>query len=47
MVEKRRIRIFGAGVRGAVIADLLRWHYADTYDIDGFSGPWAGGAWTG
>lgn len=36
MAAKQRIRIFGAGVRGAVIADLIRWHYADTYEIDGF-----------
>jgi sugar O-acyltransferase (sialic acid O-acetyltransferase NeuD family) len=30
------IRIFGAGVRGDVIADLLAWHFADRYALDGF-----------
>ncbi len=30
------IRIFGAGVRGQVIADLIAWHFADRFRLDGF-----------
>jgi sugar O-acyltransferase (sialic acid O-acetyltransferase NeuD family) len=32
----QKIRIFGAGVRGQVIADLLAWRFADAYQLDGF-----------
>lgn len=33
---KRKIRIFGAGVRGQVIADLVRWQFAAAYELDGY-----------
>jgi sugar O-acyltransferase (sialic acid O-acetyltransferase NeuD family) len=32
----QKIRIFGAGVRGQVIADLLAWRFSDAYRLDGF-----------
>ncbi len=31
-----RLRLFGAGTRGRVVADFIRWRFADTYTIDGF-----------
>lgn len=43
------IRIFGAGVRGQVIADLIAWHFADRFSLDGFydDGKLAGSAGPG
>lgn len=32
----KRLRIFGAGIRGAVIADLVGWQLSDDFVIDGF-----------
>lgn len=30
------IRIFGAGVRGSLVADLIAWQFADRFAVDGF-----------
>jgi len=35
-MTRQKIRIFGAGVRGQVIADLLAWRFAEAYSLDGF-----------
>ncbi len=32
----KRLRIFGAGMRGGLVADLLRWQFADSVQIEGF-----------
>lgn len=35
-MTRQKIRIFGAGVRGQVIADLIRWKFDSAYELDGF-----------
>ena len=31
-----RLRIFGAGMRGGLVADLVRWQFSDSIEIEGF-----------
>lgn len=36
MVAMKRLRIFGAGMRGGLVADLLRWQFAESVEIEGY-----------
>jgi sugar O-acyltransferase (sialic acid O-acetyltransferase NeuD family) len=35
-MDKQRLRVFGAGVRGALVADLVSWQLAGRFEMEGY-----------